>query len=141
MKSELIAIPVYEERISPLLDVSERFVLYEVRSNTVSQRIVINLNTDSDRMRIQKLKEIGVAVIISGAVSRYLSHIIRETGIKHIPWISGPVDEVIKSFLDNTLQSVLPEKGSCAGMMRKRKLVAGAACGNESAENDKKEII
>ena len=141
MKSKLIAIPVFEERISPLLDVSERFVLFEVKENEVTQKIVIKLNVDSDRMRILKLKEIGVAVIISGAVSRYLSHIISETGIKHIPWISGPVDEVIESYLDNTLQSVLPEKGSCGGMMRKRKLVTGAACGNGAAENKKKEII
>ncbi len=141
MKSKLIAIPVFEERISPLLDVSERFVLFEVKGNAVTQRIVINLNADSDRMRIQKLKEIGVAVIISGAVSRYLSYIISETGIKHIPWISGPVDEVIKSYLNNTLQSVLPEKGSCGGMMRKRKLISGAVCGKETSENDKKEAI
>jgi len=141
MKSKLIAIPVFEERISPLLDVSERFVLFEVTGNAVTQKIVININSETERLRIQKLKEIGVAVIICGAVSRYLSYIISETGIKHIPWISGPVDEVIKSFIDNTLQSVLPAKGSCGGMMRKRKLVTGAACGNGSAENDKKEII
>ena len=141
MKSKLIAIPVFEERISPLLDVSERFVLFEVKGSEVTQKIAINISAETDRLRIQKLKEIGVAVIISGAVSRYLSYIISETGIKHVPWISGPVDEVIKSYLNNTLQSVLPEKGSCGGMMRKRKLVTGAACGNVSAENDKKEII
>jgi len=141
MKSKLIAIPVFEERISPLLDVSERFVLFEVKGSEVTQKIAINISAETDRLRIQKLKEIGVAVIISGAVSRYLSYIISETGIKHVPWISGPVDEVIKSYLNNTLQSVLPEKGSCGGMMRKRKLVTGAACGNGSTENDKKEII
>ena len=126
MKSKLIAIPVFEERISPLLDVSSRFVLYEINKGAVTQRIVINIDADSDRSRIQKLKEIGVGVIISGAVSRYLSYIITETGIRHIPWNSGPVDEVIKSFLNNTLEPVIPKGGSCGGMMRKRKLTTGS---------------
>jgi len=141
MKSELIAIPVFEERISPLLDVSERFVLFEVKDKIVIQKIVISINAETDRFRIQKLKELGVAVLICGAVSRYLSHIIIETGMKFIPWISGSIDEVIKSFLNDTIQSVLPENGSCGGMMRKRRLVTDAAYGKESAKNDKKEII
>lgn len=136
MKSELIAIPVFEERISPLLDVSERFVLFEVKGSTVTQKIEISINAETDRFRIQKLKELGVAVIISGAVSRYLSHIIIETGMKHIPWINGPVDEVIKSFLNNTLHSVIPENGSCGGMMRNRKLVPIAAYQKETKKND-----
>jgi predicted Fe-Mo cluster-binding NifX family protein len=141
MKSELIAMPVFEERISPLLDVSERFALFEVKDKMITQKIIININAETDRMRIHKLKELGVAVIISGAVSRYLSYIIDENGIKHIPWISGRIDEVIKSFLNNTLQSVPPENGSCGGMMRKRKLIAGDACIKEPGINNKKENV
>ena len=141
MKSELVAIPVFEERISPLLDVSERFVLFEVRESAVSQKIEISINAETERFRIQKLKELGVVVIISGAVSRYLSHIIIEAGMKHIPWISGPVDEVIKSFLNNTLLSVPPENGSCGGMMRKRKPVSNTAFPNETLNKENKEIL
>ena len=140
MKSELIAIPVFEERISPLLDVSERFVLFEVKDKRITQRIVININAETDRLRIQKLKELGVAVIISGAVSRFLSYIISETGMRHMSWISGPVDEAIESFLNGTLEPVLPKGGSCGGMMRKRRLVADMPV-KRSADNDKKEIL
>ncbi|PKL17908.1 MAG: hypothetical protein CVV49_08630 [Spirochaetae bacterium HGW-Spirochaetae-5] len=140
MKSELIAMPVFEERISPLLDVSERFVLFEVKNKRVTQRIVINVNAETDRMRIQKLKELGVALIISGAVSRFLSFIISDIGIRHISWISGPVDEAIESFLNGTLEPVQPKGGSCGGMMRKRKLVADLHL-KGSVENDKKETL
>jgi len=140
MKSELVAIPVFDERISPLLDVSERFVLFEVKDCTVAQRIVVSINAVNERSRIQKLKELGVAVIISGAVSRYLSHIIMENGIRHIPWISGPVDAAIESFLNNTLHSVLPENGSCGGMIRKRKRFA-ADYEEPQKNKDKKEIL
>jgi len=140
MKSELIAIPVFEERISPLLDVSERFVIFEVKDKRITQRIVININAETDRLRIQKLKELGVAVIISGAVSRFLSYIISETGMRHISWISGPVDEAIESFLKGTLDPVIPKGGSCGGMMRKRKLVTDMPV-KDLNEKNKKEIL
>ena len=129
--------PVFEERISPLLDVSERFALFEVKDKLITQKIIININAETDRMRIYKLKELGVDVIISGAVSRYLSYIIDETGIKHIPWVSGRVDEIITSFTNNTLQSVLPANGSCGGMMRKRRVIDGNPCSKESNINIK----
>lgn len=140
MNSKLIAIPIFEERISPLLDVSERFVLFEVKDKSVTQRIVISINAETDRMRIFKLKELGVDLIISGAVSRYLSHIITGMGMRHIPWISGPVDDVIKSFLNDTLHSIPPEKGSCGGMMRKGKLIKDTEYSKESLKKDLKEI-
>ena len=141
MKSELIAIPVFEERISPLLDVAERFVIYEVNEKHITQKIIINLNAVTERFRIQKLKELGVSVIISGAVSRYLSYIIDESGIRHIPWINGRIDDVIISYLENTLTPVIPEKGSCGGMMHKRRLQAGTECGKGSEKYQKKEIV
>lgn len=118
MDNELIAMPVFEERISPLLDVSERFVIYEINNKRIVQRIVVSISDVPDITRIQKLKEIGVSVIISGAVSRHLSHIITESGVKHIPWANGPVDEIIKLYIEETLFTARPDSGSC-GMQRK----------------------
>ena len=121
MNSEIIAMPLFEERISPLLDVSERFVIYNINDRKITQRAIVNINSSSEKTRIQRLKEIGVTVIISGAVSRYLSYIISDSGLKHIPWASGPVDEVIESYLKETLITVMPRGGSCGGMLRKQK--------------------
>lgn len=140
MKSELIAIPVFEERISPLLDVSERFVLFELGNNAVIQKVVINIQGESDRGRILRLKELGVAVIICGAVSRYLTGIINVAGLRLIPWISGPVDEVISSFVNNTLIAAFPPEGSCGGMMRRRMSVSGKRCCDEAMKNKQENV-
>jgi len=139
MYNELIAMPIFEERISPLLDVSETFVIYEVNNRKITQRAVININAMSERMRIQKLKEIGVSLIISGAVSRYLSYIISGCDIKHIPWASGPVDEVIESYLNDTLLTVKPTGGSCGGILRIKKEHAGRRCRNGEKKSDEEE--
>jgi predicted Fe-Mo cluster-binding NifX family protein len=140
MNNELIAMPLFEERISPLLDVSERFVIYEINQGKITQKAVVNINEPSERGRVLKLREIGVSLIISGAVSRYLSYIISDTGLKHIPWASGPVDEVIECYLNNTLITVRPSGGSCGGILKKRKNDAGIICGENSKKNHEGEI-
>lgn len=121
MNNELIAMPIFEERISPLLDVSEKFVIYEINDKKVTQKAIVNINAVSERARVEKLRDIGVSLIISGAVSRYLSYIITECGLKHIAWASGPVDEVINLYLNNTLVTSRPESGSCAGILKSGK--------------------
>ena len=138
MNNELIALPVFEERISPLLDVSEKFVIYEINDKKITQKAIVNINATSERVRIEKLRDIGVSLIISGAVSRYLSYIITECGLKHIAWASGPVDEVINLYLNNTLVTSRPASGSCGGMLKSEKVNRGSRCmkGKEKHNNE-----
>ena len=60
MKNELVAIPVFQDRISPLLDVANRFVIFEIVDNEISQKMVVFVHDDCERLRIEKLKELGV---------------------------------------------------------------------------------
>jgi predicted Fe-Mo cluster-binding NifX family protein len=92
MKSELIALPVFQNRVSPLMDVSSRYVIYETEDGQIKQRMDISLNTGSESSRVEKLREIGVNTIICGAVSGYVSHIINEKGMRLLPMIYGPVE-------------------------------------------------
>lgn len=104
MNNEFIAIPEFQERVSPLLDEARRFVLLEVSEGRVVQRTTVSLNAESAALRIAKLREIGVTVIISGAVSGYLARLISENSLRHYSWVSGPVDEVIEAYLAGKLK-------------------------------------
>ena len=104
MNSELIAIPEFQERVSPLLDEARRFVLLEISGGRVAQRTTVSLNAESAALRVAKLREIGVTVIISGAVSGYLARLISESSLRHYSWVSGPVDEVIEAYLAGKLK-------------------------------------
>ncbi|HPF05083.1 MAG TPA: NifB/NifX family molybdenum-iron cluster-binding protein [Spirochaetota bacterium] len=120
MNNELIAIPVFQEHISPLLDEARRFALYEVCNSEIIQKIVINVDLETDAMRISKLKDMGVTTLISGAVSGYLSRFIVEKGLRHFPWVSGTVEEVIQQYLQGELIECFAGFRRCDGGRRKR---------------------
>jgi len=123
MNNELIAIPVFQDRISPLLDEARRFTLFEVSDDTVIQKIVISLDLATCAMRIARLKEMGVTVIVSGAVSGNVSDIIIANGIRHYPWNTGDVNEVMELYMSNRLQPCRASVNQCErrpGRNRKR---------------------
>ena len=118
MKSELIAIPVFQERISPLFDEARRFMLLEITDGRIAQKSTVTLNQESAALRVAKLREIGVTTIISGAVSGYLSRIISEQGFMHYSWTSGPVDRVINQFMAGGLKPAVDCGKPCRGTGR-----------------------
>ncbi len=103
MKSQMVAIPVFQERISPLLDVAKKFAIYEIEDGKIKQKLVIDIHAECEHFRVDKLKELGVSVIIGGAVSDFVSRLINERGISLISWVNGAVDDVICLYIKNEL--------------------------------------
>jgi predicted Fe-Mo cluster-binding NifX family protein len=121
MKNELVAIPVFQDRISPLLDVANRFVIFEIVDNEISQKMIVNVHADCERLRIEKLKELGVSVIIGSAVSGFVSHVISEIGMRLISWVNGEIDDVIDLYIKDALNPSNSEASACGhGMGRGR---------------------
>ncbi|MBN2401821.1 MAG: hypothetical protein JXN64_05430 [Spirochaetes bacterium] len=119
MKHEMVAVPVYQERVSPLLDVAKKFAVYEILEGEIKQKIIADIHPEDETQRIDKLKEIGVSVIIGGAVSSFVSELIREKGLRLISWISGPADNVIDQYLKGGLKSL--RNGGPGGCGRKKR--------------------
>ncbi len=134
MKSELIAVPVFQNRVSPLLDVSSRYAIFETVDGHIKQKMDISLNTECETRRVEKLKEIGVDTIICGAVSGCVAHIINEKGMRLLPMIYGPVEEIIEHYPTDTLSSYCPGPGRCSGRPGQR----FGKCGRKSAVNKNK---
>lgn len=123
MNTELIALPVFQERISPLMDVSDRYAIFEASEGTVRHKIDISLNAESELQRVEKLKEIGVNTIICGAVSGCIARVIDEKGIRLISMVYGPVEEIITHYLAGSLATYCPGPAACGkrrGGRRKR---------------------
>lgn len=130
MKSELIAVPVFQNRVSPLLDVSSRYAIFEAEDGQIKQKMDISLNTEGETRRVEKLKEIGVNTIICGAVSGCVAHIINEKGMRLLPMIYGPVDEIIEHYLTDTLGPYCTGTGGCTMGKRQRQ----GKCGRDYAD-------
>ena len=100
-----LAIPVWENKVSPLLDTASKFLIIEVDKRKEISRYITPVVKRDVFERCQKLKENGVDVLICGAVSRELSNMIVTSGIVVFPEISGVIDEILKAYSKGTLLS------------------------------------
>lgn len=124
-----IAIPVWEEKVSPVFDTASRLRVYQLTDREEKGKRFEALMDDGDfTRRCYRIKGLGVEVLICGAISRHLYGILSSNGVQVIPWISGRVEEVLEAYLDGTLfcrKFLMPGcnwknlKGTC-GYRRKR---------------------
>jgi predicted Fe-Mo cluster-binding NifX family protein len=118
-----IAIPIWNERISPVFDVAQKLAIMTVEAGDVSYCEEKELGaTPYEKIRI--LKESNVSLLICGAISGPLMMQIRCAGIEVVFDICGPVSEVVEAFLADQLGT---ERFMMPGCCRRRRRFRG--CG------------
>ena len=114
-----VAAPIWSGRLSPVLDVARRLVVAELEAgNEISRKEEPVAETDIFR-RAQRIRELGVDVLICGAVSRPLEDMLRANGVQVIPWICGPVDDVLELFISKQPLSPNYLMPGCCGRGRR----------------------
>lgn len=90
-----IAIPVADERISPVLDVARRFLVVELAGAEERSRREVAIEETGLGLRARRIAALGCEVLVCGAVSRPLESLLRSAGIRVVPNTCGVVDEVL----------------------------------------------
>lgn len=98
-----IAIPAFNNRISPLFDVSGCFAIFTADERIIGERYCIDTSGDSGFEKIERLCVESVSVIICSAISKAFAECITGKGIELFPGVIGDVDEVIKAYLSDNL--------------------------------------
>jgi len=95
-----IAITTWENRVSPVCDTSRKIRIYEVsgkKLNSYTEDIDIN----APLLKARRIKELGIEVLICGAITKSMESEISSFGISVIPFICGNVDEIINIYIKN----------------------------------------
>ncbi len=100
-----LGIPVFHDRVSPVLDTATKLLIIEIQDGAVVSEKEKYFNDMPFLKRSDYLNSMGLDIIICGALSRPLNNLIVACGIKLMPWISGSVDEVIKAYQAGALGS------------------------------------
>ncbi len=90
-----IAIPVWNDRVSPVFDVSRSLLVVDIADEAVSREAVYTLENEA---RASKLVKLGIDALICAAVSTPLEATLWVAGIEVIPDICGTVDEIVEAF-------------------------------------------
>ncbi|MHB8090939.1 MAG: NifB/NifX family molybdenum-iron cluster-binding protein [Syntrophales bacterium] len=119
-----VAMTVWENTVSTVCDFSNRLLVFDVIGGEVKNRLLIPFETKILLERLNQLGELGVEVLLCGAISRPLERMILASGVKVIPCLRGSIEEVIGAYLDGGLSDarfILPGFGPGASCVRGRK--------------------
>ena len=94
-----IAISVCNDYISSVFDFAHRFLLGNIKNDRETGRSATSRYPESISVRINRSKTLGADVPIRQAISLSLFSLIEAYRIQVLPYIIGPVDEVLKAYL------------------------------------------
>jgi len=98
-----IAVPVWNDCVSTVLDFADCLLVADCDSGRVHNRFQVDLAGTSGAEKIVRLKNLGIHVLLCGAVSRPLERMIAAAGIEIIPFLRGHADAVIDAYLSGYL--------------------------------------
>jgi predicted Fe-Mo cluster-binding NifX family protein len=93
-----VAIAVWEDCVSSVLDFSRRLVVMELENGRETSRTEIDLAEQTAFAKLAKLRDLGISVLICGAVSQPLASAAVSCGIRLLPYVTGRVDDVLKAY-------------------------------------------
>lgn len=99
-----VALPIWGQRLSPVLDFAHRLLVVEIKKGAVARSQYHPMNPELPIFsRAIWLSELGIRVLICGSVSFDLANMIRTSGIRIIPAITGEVEDILQAYLQNSL--------------------------------------
>ncbi len=98
-----LAIPIWQERISPVFDVASELLLVRFAQDREIGREKLTLDARSPISRAHRLIECQIDVLICGAISLPLETMLKEVGVRVVRWVSGEVETILTAFFENGL--------------------------------------
>ena len=94
-----VAFSTWEGRISPVFDTSRHLLVLDMQDEKPISKIYEPLQDEMPWMKIARLRDLGINILICGAISRPLADLIARSGIRLIPFVAGDIEDVIRAFL------------------------------------------
>ena len=94
-----IAIPIWEEKVSPVFDTAIRLLVVEVENNKEASRFLYFIDENDLAQKCNRIRKLKLDILICGAVSHPFLHMLLASGLNVIQQISGSVEEVLDAYL------------------------------------------
>lgn len=100
-----VAVPVWSGRIAPVLDTAQHLICFDVERN--GQQVLYHRDWSRDTLcgRVLSVLDMGVDVLICGALSRPCLFMLQARGVDVQPFLCGSVEEILDSYRNGRLGS------------------------------------
>lgn len=113
-----LALSVWNGRIAPVLDASERCLIVDTEEDTGGSLASFPGRSGEEKARY--LCETGVTTLVCGAISHEYERIFLAYGIEMITFISGPTEQVLEAWKVGTLIRMAFSMPGCGCPRRRR---------------------
>lgn len=100
-----IAIGIWRGCVSTTLDFASSLLLIDMAEGKTGAREEICIKSAPPQSIAMRLEQMGVGVVICGAISRWLTQNLEMRGIRVIPFVTGDAEEVFQAFANGTLDN------------------------------------
>ena len=98
-----IAIPIWEDKISPVFDTALRLMVVDIEGKKELSRTVYYIDEQDLLRKCQRIRTLDVDILICGAVSHSFLKILNANGLEVIEEISGRAEEVLEAYLNGEI--------------------------------------
>jgi predicted Fe-Mo cluster-binding NifX family protein len=98
-----VALTVWGNRVSPLFDAASMLLIADIEKHGISKKRFEPIECESPYLRVAKLDDLGVNILICGGISEFYANLIEARGIKIVPFAAGAVDEVLEAYIDGNI--------------------------------------
>ena len=98
-----IALPIWDHRVSPVFDVAQHVLVVEVSPRGMRLQRCRSLPPTDPMARAQTLVDWRVEVLICGAISQALEHLLKAQGVAIVSRVRGEVAAVLEAYLAGRL--------------------------------------
>ena len=100
-----VAIPIFQNRVSPVLDSCRHMLVIDIEKGAEVDRETVYLDEMSLTERCGIFAKLNVAIVICGGVSEIFSNMLAGINIHLINGIAGNIDDIITAFLGECLDN------------------------------------
>lgn len=114
-----IAVPTHEGRVSPVFDTCQTVTVFERGEDGATTQQSVELADVEGLRRAERLRDIGVKVLLCGGITRPQAEWVQASGIQLVPWLAGDVHRIVEAYWQGALPSaefVMPGCGGGQGL-------------------------
>jgi len=112
------AFSVWDNRIAPVFDVARHMLLVEADGGRVISETGKTIDDDFPLRKAFFMADLGIDILICGAISRPLAEAVAAYGIRLVPFVAGELHEVKGAWLSGKLDIRRFAMPGCCGRRR-----------------------
>ena len=100
-----VALTIWEGRISPVFDSARMLLIVDIENRTVTGKHYEPFHSVWPSYRGARLFDLGINVLICGAVSHFFATMVEVYDIRIISFVRGDANDVLSAYLTGTLST------------------------------------